>query len=171
MSKVLMVIAPTMFRDEEYARPREILIKAGADVVTASTEPGVCTGKLGMTAEATLALDNADADDYDAILFVGGAGASVFFDDPAAHALAKHALQDMRVVGAICIAPSILAHAGLLEGQHATAFASRQRDLLEHGALWTGDRVTVSGRIITANGPEAAHGFGTAVANALGMAS
>ena len=101
MSKVLMVIAPTMFRDEEYALPREILLKAGADVVTASTEPGVCTGKLGMKAEATIALANADPDDYDAILFVGGSGASLFFDDPAAHALAKHALEDMRVVGAI----------------------------------------------------------------------
>jgi protease I len=171
MSKVLMVIAPTMFRDEEYALPREILIRAGADVVTASTEPGACTGKLGMKAEATLALDKADPDDYDAILFVGGAGASVFFDDPAAHALAKHALEDMRVVGAICVAPSILARAGLLEGKRATAFQSQQRDLVEHGAVWTGDPVTVSGRIVTANGPDAAHDFGEAVARALGMAA
>jgi protease I len=171
MSKVLMVIAPTMFRDEEYAIPREILIKAGADVITASTDPGTCTGKLGAKAEATLALDAADPDDYDAVLFVGGAGASVFFDDPAAHKLAKHALEDMRVVGAICIAPSILAHAGLLEGKRATAFRSQERDLLEHGALWTGDPVTVSGRIITANGPEAARDFGVAVAHALGMAA
>jgi protease I len=171
MSKVLMVIAPTVFRDEEYALPREILIKAGADVVTASTEPGECIGKLGMTAEATLALDDADPDDYDAILFVGGAGASVFFDDPVAHALAKHAMEDMRVVGAICVAPSILARAGLLEGKRATAFRSQERDLVEHGAVWTGEPVTVSSRVITANGPEAASEFGRAVAHALGMAA
>lgn len=171
MSKVLMVIAPTMFRDEEYALPREILLKAGADVVTASTESGVCTGTLGMKAEATIALAQADPDDYDAILFVGGSGASVFFDDPYAHSLAKHALEDMRVVGAICIAPSILARAGLLDGKRATAFESQEPDLVEHGALWTGEAVTVSGRIITANGPKAAHDFGTAVAHALGMAA
>lgn len=171
MSKVLMVIAPTMFRDEEYALPREVLIHAGADVVTASIEPGVCTGKLGMKAEATVALAKADPDDYDAVLFVGGAGAEVFFDDPAAHALATHTLQDMRVVGAICIAPSILARAGLLAGKHATAFPTQERDLVDHGAIWTGAPVTVAGRIITANGPEAAHEFGTAVARSLGMAS
>lgn len=166
MKKVLMVIAPETFRDEEYAHPKEVLESRGAEVITASTRAGTCTGKLGMTAEATVAVAEADALDYDAVVFVGGAGSEVFFDDPFAHALARAARENNRVLGAICVAPSILARAGLLNGWPATAFESQKEDLEAHGALWTGDAVTVEGRVITASGPDAARDFGRAIADA-----
>lgn len=169
MKKVLMVIAPETFRDEEYAHPKEVLESRGAEVVTASTRPGTCTGKLGMTAEATVAVSEADALEYDAVVFVGGGGSEVFFDDAYAHALARAARANKRVLAAICIAPSILARAGLLNGWPATAFESQREDLEAHGALWTGAPVTVEGHVITASGPAAARDFGVAIANALGI--
>lgn len=169
MKTVLMVIAPETFRDEEYAHPKEVLEGRGARVVTASVKPGTCTGKNGMTAEAQIAVAEADALDYDAVVFVGGAGAKVFFDDPFAHALARAARDEKRVLGAICIAPSILARAGLLKGWPATAFETQRDDLEAHGAIWTGEPVTVEGHVITANGPEAARDFGVALADALGI--
>jgi protease I len=169
MKTVLMVIAPETFRDEEYADPKEVLESRGATVVTASTRRGTCTGKLGMTTEATVSVSEADALDYDAVVFVGGAGAKVFFDDPFAHALARAARESKRVLGAICIAPSILAHAGLLRGWPVSAFESQRADLEAHGAIWTGRPVTVEGHIITANGPEAARDFGSALADTLGI--
>lgn len=169
MKTVLMVIAPVNFRDEEYAHPREVLERRGARVVTASTRTGTCEGKLGMRAEATLSVAEADATDYDAVVFVGGAGSQVFFDDPYAHALARAARVNKRLLGAICIAPSILARAGLLSGWPATAFPSQQEDLEKHGAVWTGEPVTAEGLVITANGPEAARDFGIAIAEALGI--
>lgn len=169
MESILMVIAPEQFRDEEYSRPRTVLEDLGAWIVTASTRPGHCRGKLGMSAKADIALADADPADYVAVVFVGGGGAKVFFDDPAAHRLARTMHDAGKVVAAICIAPSTLAHAGLLDGVRATAFASQESDLREHGAIWTGEPVTVDGAIITANGPEAARSFGKAIAAALGM--
>jgi protease I len=73
------------------------------------------------------------------------------------------------VLAAICIAPTTLARAGLLGGVRATAFPDSEADLKAHGALWTGDRVTIDGRIITGSGPEAATAFGEAIAEALGI--
>ena len=169
MPRVLMVIAPEVFRDEEYAQPKGVLEARGALVETASTRAGTCHGKLGMIAEATLAIAEADPADYDAVVFVGGGGAEVFFDDPVAHRLARGALAAHRVVAAICIAPSTLARAGLLAGVRATAFPSQRDDLLAHGAIWTGTPVEVHGSIITANGPEAARDFGLAIGDALGL--
>jgi len=169
MKSVVMVIAPAVFRDEEYVEPVAVLESRGAEVTTASTRPGICTGKLGMEAMAEMDLAEALRRDWDAVLFVGGGGSEVFFDDPSAHALAKRSLEAGAVLGAICIAPSTLARAGLLSGREATAFPSQEEDLVAHGATWTGAPVTVDGRVITANGPGAAMAFGEAVAEALAL--
>jgi protease I len=169
MPRVLMVIAPVMFRDEEYAQPKEILTARGAKVVTASRRPGRCTGKLGMIATAELAVADASATDYDAVVFVGGGGSEIFFDDAEAHRLARETLEAGRTLAAICIAPSTLAHAGLLDGRRATAFPTQEEDLTAHGALWSSEPVTIDGDIITANGPGAASAFGEAIASALGL--
>ncbi|MBN1192091.1 MAG: DJ-1/PfpI family protein [Coriobacteriia bacterium] len=169
MVNVLMVIAPAVFRDEEYEHPKQVLEGRGATITTASRAPGECRGKLGMTAEATIGIADAAASDYDAVVFIGGGGAEVFFDDPDAHRLAQEAVAGGGVVGAICIAPSILARAGLLRDVRATAFQSQREDLISHGAVWTGAPVEVSGPIVTANGPDAARAFGWAIGDVLGL--
>ncbi len=169
MPDVLMVIAPEVFRDEEYTHPREVLERRGATVITASTRPGLCTGKLGMTVTADAALGDVDSDALDAVVFVGGGGAQVFFDDPKAHQLARTLAATGRVVAAICIAPSTLAHAGLLAGRRVTSFSSQEFDLDAHGAIYTGEPVEVDANFITANGPEAAYAFGEAIADMLNL--
>jgi protease I len=164
-----MVIAQNVFRDEEYAEPKAVLEAHGAEVTTASVAPGACIGKLGLHATAALSAADAAKCRWDAVVFVGGAGAAVFFDDDAAHDLAQHQTERGQVLAAICIAPSTLARAGLLEGVRATAFPDREGDLRVHGAIWTGEPVTVDGRIVTGNGPKAATEFGQAIAHALDL--
>jgi protease I len=164
-----MVVAPTAFRDEEYAEPKAILESRGARVVTASVAPGELVGRFGLMAEATISVADAADQPWDAVIFVGGGGSAVFFDDEYAHALARAQATSERVLAAICIAPSTLAHAGLLGSVRVTAFPDRESDLKAHGAIWTGEPVTVDGHIITGNGPEAAAAFGEAIAGALGI--
>ena len=167
MKTALMVIAPSHFRDEEYAAPKQILEDHAVSVSTASIDPGECIGKLGMHAIATISVADAARIPFDAVVFVGGAGAAVFFDNPKAHALARQQADAGRVLAAICVAPSILAHAHLLDGVRATAFPSREDDLRAFGAIWTGAPVTRDGQIITANGPDSAREFGAAIVAAL----
>lgn len=169
MKQVVMVIAPEVFRDEEYAEPKAMLESRGAEVTTASTRPGLCVGKLGMQAIADTSVAEARERAWDAAVFVGGGGSAVFFDDPDAQALASTTAEAGAILAAICIAPSTLARAGLLAGRRATAFSSQEDDLVAHGAIWTGQPVTVDGRLITANGPAAAAEFGEAIADALGL--
>jgi len=166
--KALLVIARTNFRDEEYAEPRKALEAAGVQVAVASSKQGQCRGMLGATANADIALRDAKAINYDAVVFVGGSGAQEYWNDGAAHKLAIAAVQLGRVVGAICIAPVVLAKAGLLKGRRATVFPSCEEQLAVEGAHVTRNPVERDGKIITAVGPQAARDFAKALVKALG---
>lgn len=166
-AKVLMVVAPQNFRDEEFLEPKNILQGKGIDVKVASRGVGEAVGMFGAKALINKHIGEVKADDYDAVVFIGGTGASIYFNDPIALDLAKSAFEKEKIVGAICIAPSILANAGLLSGKKATAFSSESDNLAAKGAQYTGEPVTVDGKIVTARGPEAATAFGRKLAEAL----
>jgi len=165
--KILMIVAPKDFRDEEYSLPKEIFENAGVEVTVASKDVTQAIGMFGATADVGRNLSQVQAADYDAVVFVGGSGAAIYFDDSTAHKLAKDTYEQNKVVGAICIAPSILANSGILQGKQATAFSSEQENLESRGAIFTGEAVTVDGKIITANGPEAASAFGQKIVEVL----
>lgn len=165
--KALFIIAPSNFRDEELFEPKAVLEKAGAETAIASRQAGTITGAGGGKANATIALSSVDVANYDAIVFIGGQGASAYFNDAAAQKIAKDAFDKGKILAAICIAPSILANARLLEGKKATCFSSEAGNLQAKGASYTGQAVTVDGKIITANGPSAAKKFGEEILKAL----
>ncbi|MFH1438911.1 MAG: DJ-1/PfpI family protein [Pseudomonadota bacterium] len=167
--KVLMIIACDEFRDEELAEPKKIFLDAGMSVTVASDRKEGCTGMLGGKAGVDMLLGEARAADYDAVVFVGGAGAKVLFDSADAHKIAKGAAEGGKVLGAICIAPSILARAGLLKGRNATVFEGDEfvGILKSGGAAYSEDSVVVDGNIVTANGPPAARAFGEKIAELL----
>ncbi len=168
--KVLLVIASRNFRDEEYAQPRKILEGEGTRVTVAASATAPATGMLGMTVRPDLLLRDADASDYDAVVFVGGSGAGEYWEDPTAHALATAAAGAGRIVGAICIAPVTLANAGLLKGKRATVWPDCLPQLKAKGATTVETPVARDGRIVTGNGPEAASEFGKVLVEALAEA-
>lgn len=158
--KVLMVVAPQNFRDEEYQKPRQVLENAGITVEVAAKGVSEAVGMFGAKATVDKDISQVNIDDYEGVVFVGGTGAAVYFDDQTALNLAKTAFEKDKVISAICIAPSILANAGILSGKKATVFSSEAGNLQAKGAQYTGEPVTVDGKIVTARGPEAAEEFG-----------
>jgi protease I len=166
---VLLVIAPEGFNDSEYLQPRAVLEAAGCRVVVASLSVEVAVGMRGTQVEPDVVLAEVDGTEYDAVLFIGGSGADVYWDDAQAHRVAREAVNQDRVVGAICIAPVILARAGVLEGRDATVFSpsSLCPELEARGATCSFERVQRDGRIVTGNGPEAAQEFAEVVIRVL----
>lgn len=168
--KAILIVAPVWYQDTEYLNTKAELEKAGIEVITAAKKAGICQGKLGGTTQATISLDDINVEDYDAIVFIGGSGAVRYQEDVQAHLTAQEAITEHKVLAAICIAPTILAKAGVLEGKKATVWNEDglQDKFLEHeGAICTGESVTIDGKIITANGPQAATAFGKAIVKAL----
>ncbi len=159
----LIVIAKKGFQDKELAGVRSALLAANATITLASTETGACIGKFSSTEQAEVALRNVEVENYDRVVFIGGPGAEALSNDSDAQRIAVQTVKAGKVLGAICITPLILAKAGLLAGKKATVWDENgaQKSILEaNGAKYTGQSVTVDGKIITGNGPEAAEEFG-----------
>ena len=165
--KAVLIVARRNFRDEELFETKQELAEAGVETVIASTKKAVLRGMLGGKAQAEILVSDIVVDDYDAIIFVGGSGAKEYFDNGDALNIAREAAAKNKVLAAICIAPTVLANAGVLDGIKATSFSSEQVRLQRAGAEYTGAAVERDGLIITADGPKAASQFGKAIANAL----
>lgn len=165
--KAVLIIAREIFRDEELFETQVALEGAGVATVIASSIVGTCKGKLGASAESTVLIDDVSADDYDAVVFVGGGGAMEYYESQVALSLAKDAYNMDRVVAAICIAPRILANAGLLAGKTATCYESEGQAITALGANYTAKDVERDGLIVTANGPHASTEFGKTIAAVL----
>lgn len=167
IKKALVIIAREGFQDHELAGTRKGLSEAGFQVILGSARAGPCTGKFGSVEQATVALFDIDLSTFDRVAFIGGPGAASLAENDDAKALARSVVDAGKILGAICIAPTILAKAGVLKGKKATVWDSggEQADLLRsEGATYTGQTVTVDGRIVTGNGPAAAEEFGRAFA-------
>jgi len=163
----VMIIAKKNFRDEELLQPKEILEKEGIKVTIASSSLAKSRGMLGTVVKPDITLDQVKVNDYDIVIFVGGTGASEYFYDPKAHKIAQEAANKGKVLGAICIAPVILANAGILKGRNATVWSSEHSSLEAQGAHYTGKPVEVDGMIVSADGPKAAKEFGSAIVRCL----
>jgi len=167
---ILMVIAHNGFQDTEFNTPFKMFKEHGFQVTVASSEPGTATGMRGRKVEPDLLLSEAEVQNYEAIVFVGGMGVKAeYWDNPEAHALAREAVNQGKVVAAICWGPVVLANAGILDGKKATVAAACGADrILRHkGCRYKNRNVVTDGKLITANGPHAAESFALAVINAL----
>jgi protease I len=158
--KVLFVIAHEGFRDEELAVPKKILADAGFAGVVASTDTTIAKGMLGASLKPDILLSDASAADYVALVIVGGAGAKKLWGDTTLIRLAQEFAAEDKVLGAICLAPVVLAKAGLLKDTDATCFSSVSSELKAEGARYLSEDVVCSGKIVTASGPDAAEAFG-----------
>jgi protease I len=163
-----MVVPPERFRDEELFDTRAVFEARGHHVVVASTRVGECPGSRGGHVYAETTLGAQRAADYDAIVFVGGGGSKLLWNDADALRLAREAVSADRVLGAICLAPVILGNAGVLQGRDATVAGTEGRTIEARGATYTGPGVTVDGHIVTANGPKSSTLFGQRMVELLG---
>lgn len=165
--KVGLIIAFEGFRDEEYIEPKNVLENQGIKVDTISTARGKAKGKIKITADVDKTIDELNLSEYDCLALVGGPGALKYLDNPKVHKIFTEFYNSQKPIAAICISPVILAHAGLLKGKKATVWPDGKEELKKAGAIYTGNPVEIDGRIITANGPQAATEYGKAIVKIL----
>src|SRR5437764_15146123 len=121
--KILIVIPPTQFRDEEFFEPRKILQDEGATIVVASIAARACRGMKGGTAQADISIADAKADDYAGLVLCGGSSVPEFFwNDKKLQELVTAMATSGKVVAAICVAPGVRAQGKLPGRQDASRY-------------------------------------------------
>lgn len=166
--KVLFLVAPKGFQDEELEKPRKIFEAAGAEVVVASTAGGPATGIGGASVEASGIVELRPTEFAGAVA-VGGTGAADYQDNGIAQKFFRMALHDGKPVGALSLGVVFFAKAGLLEGKAATVWLTPDalRALKDGGARYEKKPVVVAGNVVTADGPASAESFGHVFAELL----
>ena len=112
-----MVIAPNDFRDEEFFETKEILERSNIDITVVNSTGQPSKSMFGKIVTPDKNFYDVYAKDFDAIVFVGGSGATAYHRHKRALGLAKEFYDSGKVVSAICIAPTILVNAHVLNGK------------------------------------------------------
>ncbi|MEK6645256.1 MAG: DJ-1/PfpI family protein [Candidatus Firestonebacteria bacterium] len=160
--KIVMVIAPKNFRDEELNIPKDTFIKAGGKITIASTSLGVAIGKFGANVNVDILIKDVQSSDYDAIVIVGGSGSKEYlWENKELHLLLRKMQEEGKLVCAICASPVVLAKAGVITGKDATVFEADEyiAELKKVKANYIPKDVVVYDRIVTGNGPQASLKF------------
>ena len=105
-------------------------------------------------------------DKVDAIILPGGMPGTLNLEkDETVNSAIDFAIDNEKLICAICAAPSILGHKGLLEGKKATCFPGFESELF--GAETSDEFVIKDGNIITSKGMGCAIEFGLKIVEAL----
>lgn len=157
---VVYVFLAEGFEDIEALAPVDIMRRAGLEVETVSiTDEIVVTSAHGVGIVADKTLPEIDFEDADVMFLPGGMPGATNLDacEELREGLVQH-FEAGRLIAAICAAPLVLGHLGIVVGKKATCYPGFEGEL--RGADYTAALVEQDGQVITGKGPGAAMELG-----------
>lgn len=157
---MIYVFLATGFEDIEALAPVDIMRRAGLEVQTVSvTGEQIVMSSHGVGVMSDCLFSDIDIDAAEMIVLPGGLPGSTNLDacTELTSAIKRH--HDAgKPLAAICAAPLVFGHLGILNGRRATCYPGVEVEL--KGATYTAAIVEKDGNIITGKGPGAAFEFG-----------
>jgi protease I len=156
--KKVAILVTDGFEQVELTKPREALIEAGAeaDIVAPSKNQVQAWNEddFGDKFDVDVPLDQASADNYDALLLPGGVmNPDTLRTIPQAVEFVKHFFEAGKPVAAICHGPQMLIEADVVRGRKLTSFPSLKTDLINAGAEWVDEEVVTDTGLVTSRKP------------------
>jgi protease I len=157
--KRVAFLATDMVEQVELTEPWQAVKDEGAEVELISLEDGQIQGfnhydkadefKVDRTVE------EARADDYDALVIPGGVGnPDTMRTDENAVQLVRDFFEQGKPVGVICHGPWMLVEAGVVRGRKVTSWPSLQTDIRNAGGNWVDEEVVVDQGLVTSRKPD-----------------
>jgi protease I len=157
--KKVAILATDGFEQSELLEPCKALREAGAEAVIVAPKAGRIQGmkhaEKGEQVEVNLTLDQADADEFDALVLPGGVmNPDALRMNPKAVHFVKDFHAARKPIAAICHGPWLLVEADVVDGRRVTSWPSLKTDLRNAGAEWTDAEVVCDRGLVTSRKPD-----------------
>ena len=150
------------FEEMEALAPVDMLRRVGVPVTTVGVDQKEVRGAHNITIVADCLAVDVLLDDIEGVILPGGMPGTLNLEkNEMVQKAIDYCVEQNKLICAICAAPSILGHKGILKGKRVTCFPGFEKDC--EGAKMQPDCVVVDGTIITAKGAGCAMLFGAAV--------
>lgn len=169
-SKRVAILIENGVEDDEFLVPYNGLKQAGFEVVVLGSRPNERyvgkQGKLTMQPDGTTT--EAIASQFDAVIIPGGMAPDMMRTNPNTVQFVTEAMQQGKIVAAVCHGPQVLIEGDLLRGKNATGFYAIRKDMMNAGANYLNQPLVVDGNLITSRQPGDLAIFTTAILARLG---
>lgn len=167
MSRVLIPLAQGC-EELEAVTIIDLLRRAKIEVVIAGLDSEPVKASRGVVLIPETDLETVQNETFDMIVLPGGLpGADNLRADSRIIAMLKRHSAENKTIAAICAAPKVLAHAGLLKGRQATSYPTALDNMDLPETYLSNAPVVIDGSIITSRGPGTAMDFALALIESL----
>ncbi|MCI6617087.1 DJ-1 family glyoxalase III [Ruminococcus sp.] len=154
------------FEETEALATLDVMRRAKLDVLTVGVTGELVTSSHKVTVKADILPDKINLDNIEGVVLPGGVpGTPNLEKADCVINTVKYCYDNDKIVAAICAAPSILGHLGILNNKKATCFPEYETEL--EGAQYTAAHTEIDGKIITAKGAGCSIEFGHAIVTAV----
>ncbi|MEH1825822.1 MAG: DJ-1/PfpI/YhbO family deglycase/protease [Nostoc sp.] len=168
--KKVAILIEQAVEDAEFTVPYNGLKQAGIEVVVLGSRMNEKykgkRGKLSVQADGTTT--EAIAAEYDAVVIPGGMAPDKMRRNPNTVSFVQEAIQQGKLVAAVCHGPQVLIESDLLKGKQVTGFIAIAKDIINAGANYLDQPLVVDGNLITSREPGDLAIFTTAILSRLG---
>jgi protease I len=162
--KKIAILTENGFEEVELTSPKKELEAVGAEVHIVSPQKNKVKAwdhdHWSIELDVDVPLEEADADDYDALVIPGGViNPDKMRVNKKCVEFAQQFLEAGKPVAAICHGPQLLIETGLISGRSMTSYPSIKTDLENAGVLWTDKEVVVDNGLVTSRSPKDLQAF------------
>jgi len=151
----IALLAAEDYEDLELWYPYYRMKEAGAEVkiIGTSSSSDVVQSKHGYPAKIDLKANEANPDEFDAVIVPGGWAPDRLRRCQDTLNFVRRLFENGKVVAAICHGGWVLISADVLRGKRATSVSAIKDDMKNAGADWVDEEVVVDGNLITSRFP------------------